>query len=158
MMVNPEASLDINGEWIEIFNTTGSAIDMNGWTLTDESANTHIINNGGPLLVPSNGFLVLGRNADPLVNGGVIVDYQYSDITLSNDGNTINLTSPGLSGVIIDSVLYDSSFNVNGSSASLDPSAFDHVLNDNLSNWCPSTTVFGAGDTGTPGVANDSCF
>ena len=100
---------------------------------------------------------MLGVNADTSANGGVVLDYQYSDITLNNTGDTIVITSPGPSGAIIDSVSYVSGFSVSGASASLDPNAFDAVSNDNLSNWCPSTSVFGDGDTGTPGAANDLC-
>jgi hypothetical protein len=38
-----------------------------------------------------------------------------------------------------------------------DPSALDHVNNDDPANWCVATTTYGLGDEGTPGAVNDAC-
>ncbi|UCH26910.1 MAG: lamin tail domain-containing protein, partial [Trueperaceae bacterium] len=77
IMQNPSAVPDSDGEWFELVNTTGSAIDIDGWTIRDDDSDSHVINNGGPLIVPAGGFLVLGNNADAGTNGGVTVGYQY---------------------------------------------------------------------------------
>ena len=106
LMIDPAIPLDINGEWIEIYNVSGPVTDINGWTLTDQSANTHTIDNGGPLLIAPGEFLVLGVNADTLANGGVILDYQYSDITLNNGGDTISLISSAPTSRVINSFTY----------------------------------------------------
>ena len=39
----------------------------------------------------------------------------------------------------------------------LDNSSLDSSSNDSASNWCTSGTVYGDGDFGTPGSANDGC-
>lgn len=36
IMANSAAVADADGEWFEIFNTTGTAIDLSGWTISDE--------------------------------------------------------------------------------------------------------------------------
>ncbi|NIP17549.1 MAG: hypothetical protein GWM87_04890, partial [Xanthomonadales bacterium] len=70
-MQNPAAVSDSNGEWFELYNPTGSDIDIDGWTIQDNDFDSHLINNGGPLLVPAGGYLVLGRDANSGANGGV---------------------------------------------------------------------------------------
>jgi hypothetical protein len=75
IMQNPDAVGDDAGEWFEIYNPTGAAVDIDGWTIRDDGIDNHLINNGGPLLVPAGGYVVLGNNADSGTNGGVTVDY-----------------------------------------------------------------------------------
>ena len=153
ILQNPSAVSDTNGEWFEVFNPTGSAIDIDGWTIRDNGTNIHLINNGGPLIILPGGFLVLGRNADPGVNGGVIVDYQYADFFLGNSDDEVILLDESLTE--IDRVEYDGGPNFpdpNGASMAL----IDPALDNNVgANWCTSSTPFGDGDKGTPGSLND---
>lgn len=156
MMPNPAAVSDTNGEWFEIYNSrTDVTVDINGWIIRDLGTNIHVIDNGGPLLVPPQGFLVLGRNADSLANGGVEVDYQYSSFILGNTDDEIQLID--VAATIVDTLVYTTSIVFDGSSASLSPTAFDAILNDDMASWCPSTSLLPSGDRGTPGGANDSC-
>jgi predicted extracellular nuclease len=153
ILQNPSIVFDSNGEWFEVFNPTGSAVDIDGWTIKDDDFDSHVINNGGPLVVPASGFLVLGRNADSGTNGGVTVDYQYSDFFLGNSGDEVILLDTSLAEV--DRVEYDGgpSFpDPNGASMSLEDSALDNNVG---ANWCEASTPFGAGDSGTPGGGND---
>lgn len=156
MMPNPSAVSDTNGEWFELYNSMADvSVNINGWTIRDQGTNSHVIDNGGPLLIPHQGFLVLGRNADPAVNGGATVHYQYSGFTLANSGDEIELVD--LNGVTIDSVVYMSSQVFDGASSSLNPSMFDAIANDQPTNWCLATSVMPEGDRGTPGLPNDAC-
>ena len=156
IMPNPAAVSDTSGEWFEIYNSRSDvAVDINGWTIRDHGTNTHVIVNGGPLLVAPQGFLVLGRNSDPATNGGVTVDYQYSSFSLVNTDDEIELVD--LAGTVVDTLVYTSSLVFNGASASLDPVALDAVSHDQASNWCASVSLLPAGDRGTPGAANDPC-
>ena len=91
IMQNPSAVSDTDGEWFEIHNPTASDIDIDGWTIEDLDFDTHVINNGGPPLVPAGGYVVLGRNTDSGANGGVAVDYQYANFFLGNGGDEIVL-------------------------------------------------------------------
>ncbi|MFT7563581.1 MAG: hypothetical protein ACI8ZT_001228, partial [Bacteroidia bacterium] len=150
---NPGAVFDSNGEWFELYNPTGSAIDIEGWTIKDDGSNTQIISNGGPLLVPAGGYLVLGNNSDSITNGGVTVDYQYSSFTLSNGGDEVVLIDTFANE--IDRVNYDGgpAFpDPNGASMSLSIPGFDNNVG---ANWCTASTPFGDGDLGTPGAVND---
>lgn len=106
IMQNPRAVSDSDGEWFELFNGTGSNIDINGWTIEDGDTDRHVIDNGGPLVVPSRGFLVLGKEKDPGLNGGINVDYSYgSDWELSDSADEVVLLDDNLAE--IDRVEYD---------------------------------------------------
>jgi predicted extracellular nuclease len=150
---NPSAVSDADGEWFEIVNVTGAAIDINGWTIQDNDTDSHVINNGGPLMIAAGGFLVLADNPDPLANGGVTVDYQYSGITLANSSDELVLLDNLLTE--IDRVEWDDGATFpdpTGASMSL----IDPALDNNVgANWCEATTPFGDGDLGSPGAAND---
>ncbi|MBU4304057.1 MAG: hypothetical protein KJ893_00300 [Candidatus Omnitrophica bacterium] len=73
------------------FNDEETDIDINQWTIKDAGTDEHQINNNGPLIVPALGFLVLGRNADPIQNGGYIPDYEYKGFILANTADEILL-------------------------------------------------------------------
>ena len=154
IMQNPSAVSDANGEWFEIYNTTGSAINIDGWTIRDDGSDSHTINNGGPLTVPANGFLVLCRNANTSVNGNVPCDYDYSSFTLGNMDDEVILQRPGP--VVIDRVDYD------GGPSFPDPDGAsmylkNFTLDNNVgSNWETSTTAWSGSDLGSPGSAGDA--
>jgi len=156
IMQNPSAVSDGNGEWFELFNTTADDIDINLWTVNDNGSNVFAINNDAPLIVPAGGFLVLGRNADESTNGGVNVDYEYSNFFLGNSDDEIVLLDGSL--VEVDRVEWD------GGPAFPDPtgasmSLIDTDLDNNVgANWCTAANSFGAGDSGTPGQVNDCGF
>jgi hypothetical protein len=153
-MPNPNAILDSNGEWFEVYNPGTSAVDINGWTISDLGTDSHTISNGGPLLVPADDYIVLGIDSNPATNGGVTVDYQYSGITLGNSGDEIILTDGN--GTEIDRVAYDDGtlwpFDT-GISAELDDSSYD---NNDYGNWRSAGSNIGLGDLGTPGGVNSA--
>jgi hypothetical protein len=156
-MNDSDAVSDTVGEWLELYNATGSDIDLNGWTLKDDGSNSHTFTTS--IIVPAGSYFVMGRGADSTVNGGVNLDHSYGDgvFTLSNSEDEIVLLSP--SSVEIDRIVYgvgDFPDGGPGFSISLDP---NQLAGDNnlAANWCLSTSVFGAGDSGTPGVENDAC-
>ena len=152
IMQNPSAVSDDNGEYFEIFNAGDSVVDISGFTISDNDFDSHVIDNGGPLLIAPGSYLVLGRNADTASNGGVMVDYQYSGITLANGADEIVLTDT--LGREVDRVEYDGgpAFpDPNGAAMELGDLAADN--NDGV-NWTTATQGFGAGDLGTPGAEN----
>lgn len=158
IMQDPDAVSDTNGEYFELYNTTDIAIDIDGWTIKDLGSNSHIINNGGPLNVSAGGYVVLGKNADTMTNGGATVDYAYgSGMVLGNSDDEIILETPGA--IIIDQVNYDGATfpDPTGVSMNLDVSKYDATDNDSGANWCESTIAFGAGDLGSPGSSNEKC-
>jgi predicted extracellular nuclease len=150
---NPSAVSDNNGEWFELYNATPDPVDINGWTIKDNGSNNHVIANGGPLEIPAGSYLVLGRNDNPGSNGGVAVDYQYSNVFLGNGSDALILLNTG--DVEVDRVEWDNGATFpdpNGASMAL---KFPSLDNNAGVNWCESQTPFGDGDLGTPGAAND---
>ena len=110
-------------------------MDINGFTLSEDDGNNevHVIDNGGPLVIPAGGYIVLGVNADTATNGGVNVDYQYSGFTLANGADEIVITDT--LGREVDRVEYDGGPNFpdpNGASMELTDLAADNNVG---SNW-----------------------
>ena len=153
IMQNPNAVTDANGEWFELYNTTAATIDLNGWRLSDADGELHIIDNGGPLEIEAKGYLVFGINADTASNGGVVLDYAYSQFNLGNGVDEIILTAGD--NTPIDSVGWDDGVSFPdpvGASMALLRTNADNTIGGN---WCVASTSYGAGDFGTPGAAND---
>ena len=155
IMQNPGAVEDSDGEWFEVFNTTSSAIDMNGWTIKDDGSNSHTISSS--LIVPAQGFATLGIKSDQAINGGYTCDYQYSDFFLSNGDDEVILVLPD--GVTeVDRVEYD------GGSVWPDPNGKSMVFTGTISddnndgvNWIEATVrepsyTGTTGDKGSPGT------
>ena len=154
IMNNPSAVSDGDGEWFEVHNPGSADVDIDGFTIRDDGSDSHMIVNGGPLVVPAGGFVVLGNNADSATNGGVTVDYSYgSGWFLSNSADEVILEDT--TGAEVDRVEYD------GGPLFPDPTGasmalFDPALDNNVGeNWCTASTPFGDGDLGTPGAVND---
>ncbi|MEL6820863.1 MAG: lamin tail domain-containing protein [Calditrichota bacterium] len=159
IMSNPSGS-ETAGEWVEVYNTTGSAIDIEGWQLRSNGGQSHTIANGSALNVPALGFLVLGRSSDALTNGNYTPDYVFgSSIPLNNTTDFVLIERPdGMGGfILIDSVGYDNGSTFpddNGASMTLTNFTADNSVG---SNWISATTresgfVGATGDTGSPGT------
>ncbi len=151
-MAYPIASLETYGEWIELHNLGQQSVDINGWTLKSAPAETHIINFGGPLIIPADGYIILGKNTDKSSNGGVDVAYAYSTISLENDKDDLFLIDSN--GKTVDSFGYSTTLGFTiPSGASL--SVKDPIGNkSNGLNWCTETSLWtgSKGDKGTPGA------
>mgnify|MGYP003325188410 FL=1 len=105
IMVNPAAVSDSYGEWFEISNTTDTTINIYGWTIKDGDGDEHMISNDtmAVTIMPGD-YFVLTRNGDSTLNGGLSVDYDYDDISLSNSEDEIILLDG--SSAIVDEVHY----------------------------------------------------
>lgn len=155
IMQNPTASTDPNGEYVEIYNASSSAIDLNGLVLSDLGANSFTLTTSH--VVAPGAYAVLSPNADPIANGGVDVDVVYTGFNLTNSDDEVVLSNA--SGVI-DEVAYDGGPlfpNPAGASMNLSSNALDATSNDDGANWCTSVAIFGIGDAGTPGTSNETC-
>uniref|UniRef100_UPI00404B85CE lamin tail domain-containing protein n=1 Tax=Flavobacterium sp. TaxID=239 RepID=UPI00404B85CE len=165
IMQNPGLVSDDFGEWFEVYNTTGSAIDLDGWIIRDEEgANQNLVTIMGSVIVPAGGYITLGRGgitdpADAEYNGGVTHAYVYdATFLMANGADEIILEAPGA--IIIDQVYYDGGTEFpdpTGASMQLDPASISATGNDTGANWCEATTEYGGGDLGTPAAANTSC-
>ncbi len=154
IMQNPSINSDPAGEYFEVYNTSGTSIDMIGWIIKDEASVTETHTISSNLIVPAGGYAVIGNGAMP--NGGVSLDYTYdNDISLGNstDGLVIECSS-----TVIDQVVWDNGATFpdpSGASMELSTTALNSTDNDNGANWGTATSAFGGGDLGTPGAVND---
>lgn len=158
VMQNPAAVGDSSGEWFEIQNRSAQAVDLDGWTISDNGSDTHVI--AGPLEVPAGGAVVLGNNGDLATNGGAAVDYSYgTDFFLSNSDDELVLTAPDLTE--FDRIEWDGGPvwpDPTGAAMQLDPVFTSATDNDDGATWCTASAPYGAGDLGTPGTANPACI
>jgi hypothetical protein len=161
IMKDPTAVADSLGEWFEVRNLTGQAIDLTGWTLTDGASNTHVIlPTVGTVWIPARSYFVFGINSNTAQNGGVLVDYRYSSFTLANGADSIQLLDA--SGTLVDAVSYDDGIfwpDTAGKTLSLDRALVDPSANDDGGNWCNGAAPMGptGTDFGTPRRANLVC-
>ena len=152
IMQNPLVLLDAEGEWFEIYNAGPDAVDINGWTIADNDYDSHVIDNGGPLVIASGAYMVLGVNATSMAAEGVTLDYQYSGISLGNSADELILLDATLAE--IDRVEWDNGATFPdpvGASMQWDGTGD----NADGTNWGDTGPVFGSGDRGTPGGVND---
>lgn len=155
VMQNPVAVDDAFGEWIELYNPGATDIDLEGLHLRDLGGSDIFV--GASVLAPAGGYVVLGVNDDPALNGGVDVAWAWPAFALSNNDDEVILDANGL---IIDEIRWTGAApwpDPAGRTMSLDPSQLDAALNDAGGVWCEGVTVFGAGDRGTPGAPNPAC-
>ncbi len=152
IMQNPFILADADGEWFEVYNAGALAADLNGLVIRDDGIDDHVIDAGGPLVINPGEYKVLALNATAMAAEGVTVFYQYSGITLSNADDELQLETAD--GTVIDRVAWDDGLTFP------DPSGASMQwigTGDNAdgANWSDSGPVFGSGDRGTPGAAND---
>jgi len=151
IMQNPSAVLDSEGEWFEVYNASGSSINMNGLIIKDDGTNTFTV--GSDVIIAAGAYALFAENADHLTNGGLpTVDYDYpSTFVLANGDDEIVIMDGTTE---IDRVNYDGgpSFpDPNGASMMLVDVSYDNNVG---ANWAEeSNETYGDGDYGTPGAA-----
>jgi beta-lactamase superfamily II metal-dependent hydrolase len=148
-LADPSAVTDANGEWVELHNRGTSAVNLQNFQITSGNDAVHTIT--ASVSVPAGGYVVLGRNASSSTNGGATVAYSYGTaITLANTSDWLSLREA--SGASVDSVSWTSTSA--GTAWGVKDPALAHTT-VSTANWQLQTSVFGLGDKGTPGKAND---
>jgi hypothetical protein len=144
VMANPRATADERGEWFELSNLESSPIELRGWTIASENDAGSVIDRS--VVVPAKGLVVLARDADRRVNGGVSATYAYGpSVALGNGADWLAIRTPG--GHTVDSIAWTSA--VAGASR-VRTDAESVVADVGGHGWATSTSRFGAGDLGTP--------
>lgn len=161
MMIQPQVVEDVVGEWVELYNTSGSPIDIAGYTFRDEDVDAWILE--GPLLVAPHDYVVLCASLDLSVNGGVPCDGAFQrdstgdGMALANGPDEVVLSRPD--GVDIDVLHFDDTWIEPGVAIGVDPAYQESGANDDRTHWCLQTTVVSSGgEPGTPGLENDACW
>jgi len=155
---NPPESGTDSLEYIELFNETGSDIDLTNYVIRDN--NPHTIASG---VVPANGYAVLAINPGAIMEVLGVAAIEIADIALSNGGEGIFLDDPN--GDLIDEVGYDDNEpwptfadGTDGAGATVELCDVTSDNND-ASNWSVATndlgvTVNDIAFLGTPAAAN----
>jgi hypothetical protein len=159
--VNPILVDDELGEWVELYNTSNTPIQIQGYAFHDLDFDSYTI--VGSAVVPGEDYVVLCASTDPVLNGGVSCDVGFARegggpgfMALGNDGDEVVLSRPD--GLVIDEVAYDGTWFTPGAATGLDPARLDADNNDDETMWCDQVTPFGTGNEfGTPGAQNDPC-
>jgi hypothetical protein len=71
-------------DWIEFFNTTGSPIDLTGWSLTDDGSPRKFVFSG--TTIPGNGYLVVWADSTTNTTPGI-----HTGIALGRNGDSVFL-------------------------------------------------------------------
>ncbi len=153
IMQNPSAVSDGDGEYFEVYNSGGAAVNMNGYTIVDNDFDDFVV--AGDLFVPADDYVVFGKSDVDSTNGGVPVDYVFgSSMTLANGGDEVVILDAD--SLEVDRVEWDGGPlfpDPNGASMNLGCYLAD---NNDGSNWFEATLeTYGDGDFGTPGADNE---
>ena len=167
------AGVDDGFEWVEFFNSGPSSVDITGWKLSDEDANSSAWSQMAGILGPGEvGIITLSTEADfkaawpTAANAKIFTSTGWGSLanTANASGNEVTTLLNGLegTGTAVDIADYLTvapwPTGVNGSSIYLLPGFFDAASNDVGSNWAAAALgVHGAVNPlegGTYDVAN----
>jgi hypothetical protein len=155
VMPNPAAVTDADGEWFELL--VRADVDLNGLQLyklddTGAAMLEQTVDDDACVAVAAGTRLLFARETESASNGGLpVVDHALGFGLVNADAGV----AVGIDDVVLDEVRWTST--PTGASRSLDPGAEDPAANDDDGAWCPGVSVYGDGDHGTPGAANDAC-
>ncbi|MDR9415799.1 MAG: CotH kinase family protein [Gracilimonas sp.] len=141
------------GDWIELYNYSGAAIDLSGWIFKDDDdAHEFIIPDG--VSIPSEGYVVISTDTAKFkeIHPNTAFVKGEADFGLSGSGDQVRIFNA--SQTLIDFVEYkdDAPWPLeadgNGPTLELEDYSADNALGEN---WIASSE-----DGGTPGIANDA--
>jgi hypothetical protein len=109
---------DSGREWVEVSNTTSSAIDLSGWKFVEKGTNHALTAFSGGTLLPPSGYAIIADNPDKFLADwpgfrGVLFGSSFS---LSNTGETLSLKNGD---AVSDTVTYTSEQGAEGDGNSL---------------------------------------
>lgn len=156
IMYDPDPLEDDVAEWIEVQNVSTSTIELANCVVEDRAAQgdaaVPAAALGDGILEPLE-FILLARNSDPMLNGGLTPDVVFA-FSLSNGGDELVLTCGEIE---VDVVEYDDGDTFpNAKGVSIVRAVVGTPAQER---WCPSTSVYDelSGQRGTPGAENDIC-
>ncbi|MBC8071544.1 MAG: lamin tail domain-containing protein [Deltaproteobacteria bacterium] len=156
IMRDPVATPDASGEWFEITNTSLDTIwQLSGCVFQDDGMDDFAVD--VDLTIAPGEYLTFASSDAP----GFTPDFVYTGMSLSQAaaGDELELICNLVS---VDRVAFDGGGaaifpDAAGAAMQLDPTATDAIANDTGTSWCDAFSPFFMADTGTPGLANDSC-
>ncbi len=155
IMYNPDTGKE---EWVEIYNNTGSAINLTGWRFVEGGTAHALVSQQNGMTVDAGGYAILADSAalflsdygsNPSSGSWVVIDTVFS---LSNTGEGIAISSSGFTGVLIDTLTYSNTWNNNVKGKTIER------INPAGSSTDPSNWQESAAGGGTPGAENSSAL
>ncbi len=141
-------------QWFEVRNNTATPRDLQGWTIDFGGGFFHEI--ATPVVLPANGFVVIGESASATEGGQV--DYAYGPgLTFPAAGGSLGL---GFAGVAYTRATWTAAGTA-GVATQIDSGSGLTMAGAAVGSGvtCPATQSYGAsGQLGTPGAAAASCF
>ena len=156
VMPAPLAGTVEGGQWVEVENVSGIPIDLAGWTLVSDNGLTVDLPLD-PLVLDAGGRLVLGASDDVGDNGGLEPDYAWGlgNLPLDADRDGISFQVEGRA---IHRMAWGDGWPVvDGRALNLDREFVTAAAASSRAYWCVSTQLYGLGDYGSPGSANNLC-
>ena len=159
-MYNPPESGNDSLEYIEIYNSTSNAVNLDGWTFSDGIEHTF-----GNVTIGAEEYLVLAVNSGAIMRNFGISAIQWDGGALTNGGEGVAISNS--SGSVVSAVDYDdeagwptSADGTDGEGASIELCDYNGDITD-PSNWKASTNDLGVMINGrlvmgTPGTRS-SC-
>ncbi|HET9481135.1 MAG TPA: lamin tail domain-containing protein, partial [Candidatus Polarisedimenticolia bacterium] len=151
VMANPAAVGDSAGEYVELYNSGTTTVDLEGWILHDDGTDDFTIATGGSVPLAPGAFFVIAASANPLGNGGFTPDLTWTGFFVSNSGDEVVLVDD--LGVEQDRLVYTDAPFTTSSGRSLERVSPRLPTSDGLS-WAEARALMPMGDLGTPGAVN----
>ena len=151
IMPNPGTVSDNDGEWFELTSTT--PFDLNALQIGTSGDDLNALDVGDEcVFVEANEPVVLARNANTTVNGGLVGIEATFDLRLTNENGVLFV---GANDSVLDGVNWLNADQ--GVSISLSSDQYDNESNDLAENFCDGIDMYGDGDLGSPGNINPLC-
>ena len=153
IMIDTDNLAENFSQWFEMQNLSERAVKVFGCSVSDSGHTSPITDD---IAIEPGGFIVFGISKNLELNGGVTVDVDWGNWTLSGTGDMVKLSCGGAT---VDEVAFDTAWQITtGYSLTLDATGFWPDSNDNPIFWCNAKTKYHEHNYGTPGAANDICF
>jgi DNA/RNA endonuclease G (NUC1) len=151
IMPDPAVISDANGEWFEIHNRGASPVSLTGFQIG--SGNDASVTITGSVSVAAGAYVVIAKNADNALNGGLNAVFSFGAMNLANSA-TDWLTLRDNTGALVDSVFWGASPTA-GASKAKRSMVVDCTPFSDARAWGNATTNYETNNRGTPNLAND---
>ncbi len=151
IMPDPATISDANGEWFELHNPGAAAVSLTGFQIA--SLNDASVTITGAVSVPAGGYVVIAKNADNAVNGGLNAVASFGAMNLANNTTDWLLVRDNV-GALVDSVSWGVA-PTSGASKSKRAMVIDCTPFSDARAWANASVNYQATNRGTPNLAND---